>query len=68
MNASKALHRAFACKGQIPIRSRSGGFIALTSRRRRALAGMMAVGGAQVLRLLVLAIAAIFSPKALLIA
>jgi hypothetical protein len=52
---------------QIPIRGRSGGFIALTSRRRGALAGMMAAG-AQVLRLLILAIAAIFRPKALLIA
>jgi hypothetical protein len=45
-----------------------GGVIALTSRRRGALAGMMAAGGAQVLRLLVLAIAAIFRPKAPLIA
>jgi hypothetical protein len=41
--------------------------LALTSRRRGALAGMMAAG-AQVLRLLVLAIGAIFRPKALLIA
>src|ERR1700745_1667118 len=45
---------------------RSGGFIALTSRRRGALDD--GGGGAQVLRLLVLAIAAIFRPKALLIA
>ena len=29
---------------QIPVRGRSGGFIALTSRRRGALAGMMAAG------------------------
>jgi hypothetical protein len=57
-----------ACAAQIPIGSRSGGVIALTSRRRGALAGMMAAGGAQVLRLLVLAIAAIFRPKAPLIA
>jgi hypothetical protein len=41
--------------------------LALTSRGRGALAGMMAAG-AQVLRLLVLAIGAIFRPKALLIA
>ena len=39
----------------------------MTSRRRGALAGMM-TAGAQVFRLLVLAIAAIFRPKALLIA
>ena len=41
--------------------------LALTSRRRGALAGLMAVG-AEVLRLLVLAIRAIFRPKALPIA
>ena len=41
--------------------------LALTSRRRGVLAGMMAAR-VQVLRLLVLAIGAIFRPKALLIA
>jgi hypothetical protein len=40
----------------------------LTSRRSGALAGNDGSGGAQVLRLLVLAIAAIFRPKVLLIA
>ena len=33
-----------SCGAQIPVRGRSGGFIALTSRRRGALAGMMAAG------------------------
>jgi hypothetical protein len=32
------------CGGQISVRGRSGGFIALTSCRRGALAGMMAAG------------------------
>jgi hypothetical protein len=33
------------CGAQIPVRGRSVGFIALTSRRRGALAGKMAAGG-----------------------
>ena len=33
-----------SCGAQTPVRGRSGGFIALTSRRRGALAGMMAAG------------------------
>jgi hypothetical protein len=55
-----------ASKPAVGRKYRSGGVIALTSRRRGTLDD--GGGGAQVLRLLVLAIAAIFRPKALLIA
>jgi hypothetical protein len=54
---------------QIPIRRRSGRFIALTSRQRGARSCWNdGSGGPLLLRLPVLAIAAIFRPKVLLIA